>query len=234
VIDSTRLYVQILSQEFDHTLTCVAQDYTPATLTNWGWNLVKSDPEVAGGAVIHNLLTRAFPSHYRGNSVYAMFPFVHPDRTKEILTKIGKVDDYDFSRPHFKHHPLSVKSYAAVDAVLNDKRTFQIPCKYQIPPLLAMKFVVDQYIQGGRILNTLPGTITCSAETSSQTGTSETGSKATFIAPANGHSKSANTITRPPPTSSRVTVMSSKRTNISLTLSKSKLSPSFVGSKGKY
>ena len=59
-----------------------------------------------------------------------MFPFVHPDRTKEILTKLGKVDEYDFSPPHLKHHPVPVKSFKAVEAVLNDQRTFKVPCEY--------------------------------------------------------------------------------------------------------
>jgi hypothetical protein len=72
---------------------------------------------------------RAFPSYYRGNSAYAFYPFVHPDRTKEILTKIGKVDDYDFSTPTSSPRPLAVKSYKTVKEILDDKKTFNVPCK---------------------------------------------------------------------------------------------------------
>lgn len=73
---------------------------------------------------------RALPSYYRGNSVYAMFPLVHPDRTKEILTKLGKVDEYDFSLPKVKHHPLSIKSYRAVKDILGNQNLFKVPCEY--------------------------------------------------------------------------------------------------------
>lgn len=119
-----------MGQQDDEGLTFFQQDYTPANLTNWGWNLIQSDPEIAGGGVVHNLLMRALPSHYRGNSVYAMFPFTHPDRTKDILTKLKKDDDYDFSTPSFKHHPISVRTYDAVTAILRDQSSFKVPCEY--------------------------------------------------------------------------------------------------------
>lgn len=112
------------------TLTTCSQDYTPANLTNWGWNLVKSDPEVAGGGVIYNLLMRAMPSCYRGNSVYAMFPFVCPSKTRELLGKIHKLDDYDFSDPYMKPPPKPVKSHKAVTDILRNSRSFKVPCEY--------------------------------------------------------------------------------------------------------
>ncbi|KAF7505932.1 hypothetical protein GJ744_012374 [Endocarpon pusillum] len=102
-------------------------DYTPAHLTNWGWNLVRSDPEVAGGGVIYNLLMRAMPSCYRGNSVYAMFPFTSPSKTRELLEKIHKLDDYDFSSPCLKPPPIPVKSHKAVTDILKNNRSFKVP-----------------------------------------------------------------------------------------------------------
>lgn len=112
------------------TLTPYSQDYTPTNLTNWGWNLVKSDPEVAGGGVIYNLLMRAMPSFYRGNSVYAMFPFTHPNKTRDLLEKIHKLDDYDFSYPCMKPQPKPVKSHKAVADILKNSRSFKVPCEY--------------------------------------------------------------------------------------------------------
>lgn len=119
----------LLLSTYCHALTRYVQDYSPANLTNWGWNLVKSDPEVAGGGVIHNLLMRALPSYYRGNSVYAMFPFVHPDKTKQTLEKLGKAHEYDFLPPCFKPHPISIRSHKAVTDILNNQRSFKVPCK---------------------------------------------------------------------------------------------------------
>jgi hypothetical protein len=72
---------------------------------------------------------RAMPSYYRGNSVYAMFPFVHPERTGAILKKLGRFDEYDFSTPCLKPHPISVKSYKAVTDVLKNQRSFKVPCE---------------------------------------------------------------------------------------------------------
>lgn len=57
-------------------------DNSPANLTNWGYNPIAADHEIAGGGVMYKLLMNAFPDFYRGNSVYAMFPFTFPDETR--------------------------------------------------------------------------------------------------------------------------------------------------------
>jgi hypothetical protein len=90
---------------------------------------VKSDPDVAGGGVIYNLFMRAMPLYYRGNSVYAMFPFVHPDKTRRHLQKLGKDGDYDFSYPFKKLPPVSITSYRAVTDILRNQRSFKVPCE---------------------------------------------------------------------------------------------------------
>jgi hypothetical protein len=58
-----------------------------------------------------------------------MFPFVHPERTKEILTDLGKAKDYDFSTPVFKRHPVPIRTYNAVTDILKNQRGFKVPCK---------------------------------------------------------------------------------------------------------
>ena len=102
-------------------------DYTPANLTNWGWNQVKCDTDVAAGGVMYNLLMRALPFWYRGNSVYAMYPFTIPDENKEILKSLGTVDDYDFDRPSFIGVPPAVSTWKGVTDVLANQTRFAVP-----------------------------------------------------------------------------------------------------------
>ena len=104
------------------------QDYSPANLTNWGFNQVKNDPDVAQGHVFYNLLMRALPSYYRGNSVYAMFPLVVPEENRKILKKLKKDQDYNFDRPSYIGLPTTVKTWEGVTSVLQDQARFKVPC----------------------------------------------------------------------------------------------------------
>ena len=102
-------------------------DFTPANLTNWGFNQVKSDPEVAQGGCFYNVLMRALPNYYRGNSVYAMFPFTVPSENQKILTKLDKADQYSFARPSYVGLPTSIKTWNGVVSVLKDQNRFGVP-----------------------------------------------------------------------------------------------------------
>ena len=102
-------------------------DYTPANLTNWGITQVKSDTDVAQGGVFYNLLMRALPFWYRGNSVYAMFPLTVPDENKKILQKLGVDKDYTFDRPSFVGVPVSIKTWKAVTSILENQTDFKVP-----------------------------------------------------------------------------------------------------------
>ncbi|EWC46918.1 hypothetical protein DRE_03930 [Drechslerella stenobrocha 248] len=74
-------------------------DYTTGNLTNWGYNEVSSDPDVAYGGVAYKLFHRAFPGWFAPNSAYAMFPFTVPDENQVIYKGFGKAYKYDFTRP---------------------------------------------------------------------------------------------------------------------------------------
>ena len=102
-------------------------DYTPANLTNWGFSQVKPDPDVAGGGVIYNLLMRALPFYYRGNSVYAMYPFTIPSETQRILRKLKIDDRYSFDRPSYIGSPIAIKTYAATRTILGDQARYKVP-----------------------------------------------------------------------------------------------------------
>lgn len=102
-------------------------DYTPATMTNWGFNQIKPDPTVAQGGSFYNLLMRALPNWYRGNSVYAMYPLTIPPENKKIHEKLGIVDQYDYQRPSFIPVPTSVKSWSGITSVLSNQKDFRVP-----------------------------------------------------------------------------------------------------------
>ncbi|KAA8898494.1 putative fatty acid oxygenase PpoA [Sphaerosporella brunnea] len=102
-------------------------DFTPANLTNWGFNEVSTNPDLVNGRVIYKLLYTAFPGWYRADSVYAMFPFTVPVETKEILENLGTVDDFDFTTPSFVPDWTPIFSYKGVVNVLEDPSRFRVP-----------------------------------------------------------------------------------------------------------
>lgn len=80
---------------------------------------------------MYKLLMRAFPGWYRNNSVYAMYPFSTPDRTRKIFDKNGLPHGIDLSykKPEFLPPPVPVMSYKSVINVLNDQQRFKVPCE---------------------------------------------------------------------------------------------------------
>ncbi|PNP44420.1 hypothetical protein TGAMA5MH_03823 [Trichoderma gamsii] len=77
-------------------------DWTPATMTNWGFDIIKPDKpqdKLARGGKMHHLLDIAFPKFYKDNSVWKLFPFTTPGEIKRIFEKQGVAGKYDFSSP---------------------------------------------------------------------------------------------------------------------------------------
>lgn len=101
-------------------------DYTPKNLTNWAYNEVKYDVSVDQGHVFYKLVLRAFPNHFRGDSVYAHFPFVVPDENKKILKTLGLDSTYNFNKPSFTPTPKLINSDAACKSILADQESFKV------------------------------------------------------------------------------------------------------------
>ncbi|CZR65226.1 related to Linoleate diol synthase [Phialocephala subalpina] len=101
-------------------------DYTPKNLTNWGYNEVDSDVKVNQGQVMHKLIFRAFPNHFRQNSIYAHFPFVTPSENFVILDKLGTSTQYSWASPSKRGHVVVIESYKAVTQILENKKDFRI------------------------------------------------------------------------------------------------------------
>lgn len=101
-------------------------DYTPKHLTNWAFHEISYDDSVDQGAVFYKLVLRAFPNHFRGDSVYAHFPLVVPHENKKILTSLGRGEIYSFDRPTYTPPPRLVNSHAACMSILADRETFSV------------------------------------------------------------------------------------------------------------
>lgn len=78
---------------------------------------------------MYKLLMRAFPSWYRANSIYALFPFTTVEGNREILQKQGTEKEFDFSKPSFIGPPIPVTTWQGVVNVLSDQEHFKVPCK---------------------------------------------------------------------------------------------------------
>ena len=101
-------------------------DYTPNNLTRWGYNEVNYDTTVDQGQVFYKLLIRAFPNHFKQNSVYAHFPLVIPSENKVILTKLGSDTKYSWDRPG-RIPPLTlITSYDACKTIVNNQKDFKV------------------------------------------------------------------------------------------------------------
>ncbi|KAI1800009.1 heme peroxidase [Daldinia bambusicola] len=92
-------------------------DYHPRGLTSWGLNEVAYDLNVNQGCVFYKLFLRAFPNHFRGDSVYAHYPMVVPSETKMILTNLGRAQHFNYDRPSFIPPPVSVTAYSGAQHI---------------------------------------------------------------------------------------------------------------------
>ncbi|EAW09101.1 peroxidase/cytochrome P450 family protein [Aspergillus clavatus NRRL 1] len=97
-------------------------DYSPANLTSFGFNVADSDSNVAGGGVMYKLLMKAFPGWYQSNSVYALYPFTTPGKTREIMDRYGNIKDLDFGKPSYMPSPVMATTWAGVTKLLEDQR----------------------------------------------------------------------------------------------------------------
>lgn len=101
-------------------------DFNPKGLTNWGWNEINYDTSVDQGQVFYKLVLRAFPNHFKGNSIYAHFPMVIPTENKKILTELKMADKYNWDAPKYTPIPRFINSHAACSTILGDKEKYKV------------------------------------------------------------------------------------------------------------
>ncbi|KAF7942750.1 uncharacterized protein EAE97_006204 [Botrytis byssoidea] len=101
-------------------------DYTPESLTNWGYNEVQFDTNIDDGAVLYKLVLRAFPNHFQGNSIYAHFPFVTPETNREIQKDLGRENLYSWDKPKKKADLPKVEGWEECRKILDDKANWKV------------------------------------------------------------------------------------------------------------
>ena len=101
-------------------------DYTAGALTNWGYEEASSNAHTVQGCVGYKLFLRAFPNHFKFNSIYAMFPLTIPSENKKIHEAMGSANQFSFDPPMYSKQRIPVRSYNAVKAVLTDSDTYKI------------------------------------------------------------------------------------------------------------
>ncbi|KAL1969515.1 hypothetical protein VTN77DRAFT_8953 [Rasamsonia byssochlamydoides] len=101
-------------------------DWNPKNVTSWGFNEVNYDNAVDQGHVFYKLVFRAFPEHFKQNSIYAHFPLVIPSENQKILKDLDLVENYSFDTPSRVPPPVFINSHAAVTAILSNKEIFKV------------------------------------------------------------------------------------------------------------
>jgi len=115
------------------------KDYNPSTLTNWGYRCVDSDTDIDNGCVFYKLFLRAFPNHFKQNSVYAHYPLTVPYAMQEALKDLKKDKLYDFSKPKPASAMHVFKEYKLATEILLDQTTFKVGWGK------AMEFIMGPY-----------------------------------------------------------------------------------------
>ncbi|KAL1837455.1 hypothetical protein VTK73DRAFT_4693 [Phialemonium thermophilum] len=101
-------------------------DYSPRNLTNWGYNEVQYDLAVNHGCVFYKLFLRAFPDHFKPDSVYAHYPMVTPAENRRILTDLGRAHLFDFAPPAAIPPRVEVTSYGGARYVLENQDKYRV------------------------------------------------------------------------------------------------------------
>lgn len=101
-------------------------DYHPSSLTNWGFKEVGYDLKVNHGCSFYKLFTRAFPNHFKADSVYAHYPMVIPSENHMILSNLGRVERFSFERPTFDAPRAATTSYGAAKYVLSNQDKYRV------------------------------------------------------------------------------------------------------------
>jgi cytochrome P450 len=125
-------------------------------LTELRFNEIQYDTSVDDGAVMYKVILRAFPNFFKGNSVYAHFPFVIPSENLVILKSLGRADKYSWDKPARVPDLIVVKSYAAAKKILDDKTNWKVTWGEAITFLTSQpkkKNGVDYCLAGDNPLN---------------------------------------------------------------------------------
>ncbi|KAL7924797.1 heme peroxidase [Trichoderma austrokoningii] len=121
-------------------------DYSPKYLTHWGFNEVAYDLKLNHGCVFYKLFIRAFPNHFKQDSVYAHYPMVIPQENRKILTSLNRVHRFSFERPRAIAPRVEVTSIGGFKHVFSNTDTYNVQWKEGLEILTGRK---GRYMQAG-------------------------------------------------------------------------------------
>lgn len=101
-------------------------DYNPKYLTHWGFKEVAYDLKVNHGCVFYKLFIRAFPNHFKQDSVYAHYPMVIPQENRKILTSLNRVHRFSFERPRAAAPRVEVTSFGGFKHILSNTDKYNV------------------------------------------------------------------------------------------------------------
>ncbi|KAI0813448.1 linoleate diol synthase [Xylaria sp. FL0064] len=114
--------------------------YNPRSLTSWGYNEVAYDLNMNQGCVFYKLLIRAFPNHFKANSVYAHYPMCVPGETQKILTNLGRVQDFNFDRPSHVARPVNVTTCGGAKHILSNPNKYTVNWSQSLAEMMGPDF----------------------------------------------------------------------------------------------
>ncbi|CZR54744.1 related to linoleate diol synthase [Phialocephala subalpina] len=124
-------------------------DYTPATLTNWGFQEVNADIKTLGGSMFHKLVHRAVPGWFPFNSLHIMQPMYTRKANKAIAIKLGNIDLYTEADPAPPRRVVIIKQNELVREILSVQSTFKEPNGILLQALFSGKRDFSKYMLAG-------------------------------------------------------------------------------------
>jgi len=76
--------------------------------------------------VFYKLILRAFPNHFKPNSIYAHYPMTIPSENRRILHALGRESYYSWDRPARIPPRIDVMTYAGAKMVLEQQDDFVV------------------------------------------------------------------------------------------------------------
>lgn len=100
-------------------------DYSPRSLTNWGYNEVQYDLNLNHGCCFYKLFIRALPNHFKDDSVYAHYPMVIPSENRRILTSLKRNQLFSWERPGFTPRMVQLHTLGGAKQVLDNAEQYK-------------------------------------------------------------------------------------------------------------
>jgi linoleate 10R-lipoxygenase len=100
------------------------------------------------GCVFYKLAFRAFPNHFKADSIYAHYPMTIPEKNKEIMKKLGREADYSWDKPSYTHPRVELTSHEAAKRVLEDPRNFRVTWGDATASVFGEKTGTDHMLSG--------------------------------------------------------------------------------------